>query len=147
MRTRVVLLALLLGCATPAPRVVVDPLAGGLEPFLVAHPLASGQGVRVDEIQRSPSASWFVVQVRTGEPPHRHLTHDLTVTMLRGHGTLTLEGRRIPLRAGDVAVVPRGTAHFFTNGDRTPSVTFAVFTPVLDAPDTVPLVDSRSDRR
>lgn len=141
------LVTVLAGCATAPPRVVVAPRVDGLDAYLAQHPLAAGQDIRRDEVQRSASASWFVVQVRTAESPHRHAAHDLTVTMLRGAGTLTLEDRRVGMRAGDVAVIPRGALHFFTNHGRAPAVTFAVFTPSLDAPDTIPAVDSRTDGR
>ncbi len=141
------LLILVVACAPPPPRVLVGPVADGLDGYLAARPLAAGQDIRRDEVQRSASATWFVVQVRTGESPHRHAAHDLTVTMLRGAGTLTLEDRRVGMRAGDVAVIPRGALHFFTNDGRAPAVTLAVFTPSLDAPDTIPAVDSQTDRR
>jgi quercetin dioxygenase-like cupin family protein len=60
------------------------------------------------------------------------------VFVLRGHGTLTLGAERLPLAAGDGALVPRGLPHWFANEGRTAAVAFAVFTPPLDAPDNVP---------
>src|SRR5205823_3875929 len=62
----------------------------------------------------------------------------LPLTPPRGRGTLTLgEGRRA-LAAGDAAAIPRGAVHWFANGGRAPALAFVVFTPPLDAPDTVP---------
>jgi quercetin dioxygenase-like cupin family protein len=147
VRIALVLLTVLAACAGPTPRVVVGPLGDGLETYLARHPLTPGQNIRADEVQHSASASWFVVQVRTAESPHRHMAHDLTVTVVRGAGTLILEGRRVGMRAGDVALIPRGALHFFTNEGRTAAVALVVFTPTLDAPDTVPGVDSQTDRR
>jgi quercetin dioxygenase-like cupin family protein len=134
----VVLLASALACARRAPRVDLPPLAGGTEAFLAAHPLAATQNIRVEEVGRTPSASYHLVQVRGGESPHRHLTHDLTVVVLSGGGTLDLGARRLTLGTGDVAVIPRGEVHWFTNRGRGNALALVVFSPPLDAPDNVP---------
>jgi quercetin dioxygenase-like cupin family protein len=134
----VVLLVGALGCAGRAPRVDLPPLAGGTEAFLTAHPLAPAQNIRVDEVGRTPSASYHLVQVRGGESPHHHATHDLTVVVLAGAGTLDLGERRIALGAGDLAVIPRGEVHWFTNRGRGNALALVVFSPPLDAPDSVP---------
>src|ERR1051326_2963910 len=108
-----VLLVLLAACAVRSPRI---PWAGGLDPFLAAHPLAAGQNIRADEIGRTATASYHVVQVRGSETPHRHVTHDLTVFVLRGRGVLARGPEQLQLAAGDSAVVPRGQPHRFANG-------------------------------
>jgi quercetin dioxygenase-like cupin family protein len=136
---RLVLVVLLGACAARPPRL---PFVGSLDGFLAAHPLAEGQGIRADEIGRTPSASYHVVQVRGAETPHRHLTHDLTVFVLRGRGTMTRGTERVVLVAGDAAAVARGEPHWFANGGRGAAVALVVFVPPLDAPDTVP-VDAR----
>jgi len=133
------LLLFLTLCAACAPRTPRLPFAGPLDEFLAAHPLADGQNIRVDEIGRTASASYHVAQVRGAESPHRHVAHDLTVVMLRGHGTLTRDAERVAVVAGDASVIARGTPHWFANGARTPAVSFVIFAPPLDAPDTVPV--------
>jgi quercetin dioxygenase-like cupin family protein len=149
---RAVLLAWALGsggCSRPSAPTVAGALPGGLQAFLAAHPLAAGQALRADEVERSPAASWHVVQVATAERPHRHRQHDLTVVVLRGEGVLTLDGRRIPMRPGDAAVVARDRPHWFARRGSRPAVALVTFTPALDGPDSVPEaeVDSREDRR
>jgi len=114
-------------------------LPDGLEAFLDTHPLAPGQGLRADEVMRTASASWHVVQVATTEQPHRHAQHDLTVVVLRGEGVLTLAGRRLRLRAGDAALVPRDRVHWFRRQGCRPAVALVAFTPALDGPDVVPV--------
>jgi quercetin dioxygenase-like cupin family protein len=140
-RVGLALAALLAACGPRSPRVVLGPLAGGLDPFVAAHPLAPGQDFRADEVGRTTSASYHLVQVRGHERPHRHLAHDLTVLVMRGKGTLTLGAERIDLAAGDAAVIRRGEVHWFSNGGRGPALTLAVFAPPLDAPDSVPADD------
>jgi mannose-6-phosphate isomerase-like protein (cupin superfamily) len=138
------LLALVLAsaCAARVPRVAYGPLAGGLDEFLAAHPLAAGQDIRIDEIGRTATMSYHLAQVRAAERPHRHASHDLTVFALRGRGTLTLGERRVPFVAGDAAVIARGEAHWFAPDGSDVAVTLVAFAPPLDAPDNVP-VDRR----
>lgn len=126
-------------CARRAAPIVAGVLPGGLDGFLRAHHLAVGQPLRADEVARTATATWHVVQVATGESPHRHRAHDLTVLVLRGEGILTLDGARIAMRAGDVAVVPRDRPHWFARRGAVPAVALVVFTPPLDAPDSVPV--------
>jgi quercetin dioxygenase-like cupin family protein len=125
----------LAACAAQTPQL---PYAGGLDGFLAVHPLARGQSIRADELGRTPTASYHVVQVRGSETPHRHVAHDLTVFVLRGRGTLTREAGRGGMRAGDSAVIPRGEPHWFASTGRDGAVALVVFAPPLDMPDTVP---------
>jgi quercetin dioxygenase-like cupin family protein len=132
------LLGTLSGCAARRSLVIVDPLVSDLDALLASHPLVAGQQVTVAEIGRSASASYHLVQVAGGEQPHRHRTHDLAVFVLRGRGTLTLGERRVSLHAGDAVIVPRDHPHWFRNEGDEASVTLAIFTPPLDAPDNIP---------
>lgn len=116
----------------------VGPLAAGLDDFLAAHPTAPDQATRVDEVARTASASYHVVQARGSERPHRHVQHDLTVVVLRGRGTLTLGTSRLPLVAGDTALIPRATVHWFAVEDASAAVALAIFSPPLVAPDSEP---------
>ena len=132
------LAALFAACGPRSPRVAIGPLTDGLDAFLAAHAPAEGRPIRVDEVGRTPGASYHLVQVRGSETQHRHVAHDLTVLVLRGRGTLTLGGRAVELAAGDVAVVPRDQVHWFVRRGRAPAVALVAFTPPLDAPDNVP---------
>src|SRR5262245_18545674 len=135
-RALVLVVTLCAACAARTPRLLY---AGSLDDFLAAHRLSDGQNIRAAEIGRTASASYHVVQVRGAESPHWHVAHDLTVVVLRGHGTLTRDAERVALDAGDTAVVARGAPHWFANGARAPAVALVVFAPPLDAPDTVPV--------
>lgn len=135
---RTAVLAALAACARPPAPAIWGAVPEGLDGFLRAHPLATGEPLRADEVARGDAASWHVVQVATAERPHRHRAHDLTVVVLRGEGILTLDGQRIPLRAGDAAVVRRHRPHWFERRGARPAVALVVFTPALDAPDSVP---------
>ena len=132
------LLVALGGCGSRRSLVIVDPLVSDLDALLARPPRVAGQEVTIAEIGRSASASYHLVQVVGGERPHRHRTHDVAVFMLRGHGTLTLGDRRVSLHAGDAVIVPRDHLHWFRNEGDQAAVTLAIFTPALDAPDSVP---------
>ena len=131
--------AVLAGCAPREPRVHIGALAPGLKAFRATHVPAPGANIRADEVGRTPGSSFHLIQVRGGEQPHRHVTHDLTIVVLRGCGVLTVEGVETRLAAGDVVVVPRGAVHWFSNTGRDVAVALVAFTPPLDVPDTVPV--------
>ena len=103
---------------------------------------AAGQDIRVDEIGRTATASYHVVQVQGRERPHLHATHDLTVVVLRGRGVLRRDASApVALAAGDAVVIPRGVGHWFSREGTGLAVALVAFTPPLDAPDSVPLPD------
>ncbi len=92
--------------------------------------------IEVVKLSESEDMTQLLVFIRTAEQPHYHREHDLTFTVVRGHGELYLNGRREKLREGDVAFIPRGTVHFYTNTSVV-SVLLAVFSPRYDGKDSV----------
>jgi quercetin dioxygenase-like cupin family protein len=129
------------GCAPPAARVAIPTSIATVAELCGSHPISAGADNRIDLIARSESASVHLVQTRTGELPHWHAMHDLSVTVLRGGGILRVGSASYVLRAGDVAFVPRGVPHWFTRSGADVAVALAVFSPPLDAPDSVPADD------
>ena len=137
-----VALAGIVSCA-PAPRVIAPSADGGdlpsLDAVLAAHPLPEGQNISATLLGRTETLSYHLVQIRDREQPHLHATHDLVVMLLRGTGTLYRRGQPHPMRAGDVAVVPHGTPHYFVNATSSPGVAFVTFAPPYDGKDQVPV--------
>jgi quercetin dioxygenase-like cupin family protein len=130
-----------IGCSVGPQRVITREGTVSLGELVRRHPLAATANIRADEIDRTAAATIHLVQVRGGETPHRHLAHDLTITVLRGEGVLMLDGAARALRAGDAAVIPRGVAHHFVNRGAAPAIALVVFAPPLDGPDAVPVAD------
>jgi mannose-6-phosphate isomerase-like protein (cupin superfamily) len=134
----------LAGCTATTTRRVIVPnqyvAAGtGLESILAAHPLASGQNISAVALGRTESCSYHLVQIRDREQPHVHATHDLVVTVLQGTGRLYVRGEPHPMKAGDVAVVPHATPHYFVNTGSKPAAAFVVFAPPYNGKDQVPV--------
>lgn len=112
---------------------------GHLEQLLSANPLSPGQNIRVTTLGKGKEVSHHLVQIRDREKPHVHRSHDLTVLMLKGKGYLMLEQKQIELRKGDVLFIPQGSVHYFVNTFSEPSVGLAVFSPVFDGKDAIPV--------
>ena len=140
-RALVVATLLLAGCAG-APRLIAPKKdvmrRADFTAIIAAHPLPAGQNISAVVLGRTATLSYHLVQIRDREQPHIHADHDLVVTLLRGTGTLYVLGTPQPMRAGDVAVVPRGTPHYFVNTAFTPSVAFVTFAPPYNGNDQVP---------
>lgn len=127
---------------TPAPHVL---LANGqaarqtsLSSMLEAHPLPVGQNIAASLLHRTDALSIHLIQIRDREAPHLHATHDLSVTVLRGSGFLYVAGEAYAMRPGDVALVPRGTPHYFVNAGSEPAVALATFAPPYEGTDQLP---------
>jgi quercetin dioxygenase-like cupin family protein len=142
-------LVTVIGCAPGGVRVTTDEARWRVDELRTRYPLDGTTNIRVDELERTAALSVHLVQVRGGETPHRHQSHDLVVTVLDGAGVLTIAGERRRMQAGDVAVVPRAVPHWFVRSGPTPATALVVFAPPLVAPDTVPLdgVDSPASAR
>lgn len=137
------LAAVAAGCAA-APRVRLPGQGDvGLDELLARHPIAAEAPLLPVLLQKNETQSFHLVQIRTREMPHRHLEHDLAVTVLRGEGVLHVGERSLPMQPGDVAVVQRGEAHWFENRGDEVSAAFVVFTPPYDGKDNVPLAPAR----
>lgn len=65
----------------------------------------------------------------SGRPLHRHPGSDETFLVQDGELLLHLDGTTHRLAAGDVAFVPRGSAHTFATGERSGARFVAVHTP------------------
>lgn len=129
--------ALQLAACAASPRVLLHdpPRAETVRSLVARSPLPPGENIRPSEIDRGESASVHLVQIRDREKPHVHTRYDLTVTLLEGRGSLWLAEEKLPMRAGDVAFIPRGTRHFFVNEGGDTAVAVVVFSPPFDGPD------------
>jgi mannose-6-phosphate isomerase-like protein (cupin superfamily) len=107
--------------------------------WLEQHPLPADQNIKAELLGRSESLSYHIVQIRNREQPHMHATHDLSVTLVHGEGSLFVRDTPLAMRSGDVAIVPRGTPHYFVNQGSEPAVAFVTFAPPSDGSDNVPL--------
>jgi mannose-6-phosphate isomerase-like protein (cupin superfamily) len=139
---RLFVLSIFLGCA-PAPGVFLQYgtqfKQDEFEKVLAENPLACGENIKITTLGQGQSVSDHVVQIRDREKPHLHKDHDGTVMMIKGHGYLMMENRRIDLSVGDIVYIPRGAVHYFVNTATEPTVAFVVFSPPFDGKDTVPV--------
>jgi quercetin dioxygenase-like cupin family protein len=126
----------LAGCSRNTGVLRPDPPSRpDVENLLAAAPLAPGENIRPTLIQHAENMSLFLVQVGDRENPHVHTKYDLTVLLMRGEGTLWLNGQPLRMERGDAAFVPRGTPHFFVNDGCEPAAALVAFAPRFDGPD------------
>ncbi len=64
-----------------------------------------------------------------GPPPHIHYREDETFVVLAGELTFSAAKRTVPVSAGAVLHVPKGTVHTFTNVGATPARMLFLYTP------------------
>jgi quercetin dioxygenase-like cupin family protein len=120
--------------------VLPDPArAEDVEALLAGSPLGPGENIKAVPLQKGEHASVTLVQIRDREPPHRHIRYDIMVMLVRGTGTLHLGERTLPMRAGDVSFITRGTPHYFVNDGDAPAAALVTFAPAFDGPDQEPV--------
>ena len=130
----------LVGCA-PRPHLLAgDPASRiALDEIVRAAPLPAGENIRPKELRRGSSTSAHLVRIRDREQPHVHTRYDLTVVLVHGSGTLWLAGKALPMREGDVALIPKETPHYFVNESRDPAAALVVFSPPFEGSDQRPV--------
>ena len=115
-----------------------------MERLLAAHPFGSNEAFQIMELNRTDDQSVHLVRIRTQEKPHRHMTHDVTVVIQKGEGTLYLNNQGEDLHPGDVVTIPRGLLHYYVNRSvDTPTEAVAVYSPPFDGKDIVLETGSR----
>ena len=134
-------LSVFFACA-PAPQISLqygtELKQAEIEKVLAENPLGASENIKITTLGQGQGVSHHVVQIRDRENPHLHKLHDGTVVMVKGHGYLVMENRRIDLSVGDIVYIPRGAVHYFVNTASEPTVAFVVFSPPFDGKDTVP---------
>jgi mannose-6-phosphate isomerase-like protein (cupin superfamily) len=124
-------------CGTPTRTVFVAAQQRTETELLAAHRPDLTRNITAIPLDRSERSSRHLVYIRDRERPHIHATHDLVVTLLRGRGTVWINGVPVPMRTGDVAVVNAGVPHFFVNQGDEPAAALVVFAPPSDGTDQV----------
>jgi quercetin dioxygenase-like cupin family protein len=93
--------------STPAESIVVN-----LDDFFASHALKAGEPTRGDKIFESPRC---IVTLVSNQGPligrHIHMSTDEIVLVYKGTGEMYINGKWIPVKAGDIHVCPRGMAH------------------------------------
>ena len=137
----VLLTMLAAGCQGPSKRIYT--LTGGelyareWIDIVRENPIAKGENIKVIPLFKDENSSHHIVQINDAEEPHIHANHDLTVIVKQGEGTLNLRDKALPMSAGDVAFISRGTVHWFVNDKKgRPVVADLVFSPSFAGKDT-----------
>lgn len=101
----------------------------------VIHP-ADHAEYRADRMGKSTlfSSPRLLVGLNAFEPGQTHALHahageDKVYHVLEGAGTFLLEGRELPMRAGDLLVAPDGVSHGVRNDGPTRLLVLAILAP------------------
>ena len=113
----------------PAPRVVVGP-AGQPQVLsvidLVEKELIRGNQARKDSLVAC-SGNTRTMLVQLNDPQAQRVYDDAEIAyyVIAGEGSIKMDGRDVPLKAGGYAALPRSTAHSITRSGRRPLILLA----------------------
>ena len=96
----------------PADSTPPESILLNLDDFYASHPLQPGAPSRLDNVFKSPRCT---VNLVINKGPligrHIHTNVDEIVIVYKGTGEMYINGEWVPVKAGDLHVCPRGTAH------------------------------------
>jgi len=87
------------------------------------------------------AADGATIAIQDGSPPkHLHANANEIQFILAGTGTIWLGDKEVPIRPGDLVIIPKGTAHGGTKTEGAPFKAIAIKTPP-QAPDDIKLLN------
>jgi mannose-6-phosphate isomerase-like protein (cupin superfamily) len=93
--------------STPEEDVLIS-----LDEWFSTHPVKEGTPARSDNVFSSPRSALFITTVGPkGVGRHMHVVVDELVYIYKGEGEMYINGKWVPVKAGDLHVCPRGVAH------------------------------------
>jgi mannose-6-phosphate isomerase-like protein (cupin superfamily) len=102
----------------PTAKYLIDSTPGedvliNLDEWFSTHPVKEGELSRSDNVFSSPRA---VLNIGTNKDTkgigrHMHVTVDEIIFVYKGEGEMYINGKWVPVKAGDLHVCPRGVAH------------------------------------
>ena len=142
MRTVLIIVAILAAFmmgqvfAAPTARYLIDATPGEdvlihLDEWFAKNTIKAGELNRIDNIFTSPRSAVFVSSSKnpTGITRHIHVTVDEIVFVYKGEGEMYINGKWVPVKAGDLHICPRGVAHGSRPLPGKELLTFNIFTP------------------
>jgi mannose-6-phosphate isomerase-like protein (cupin superfamily) len=81
--------------------------------------------------------STFIIFIRKEVKEHRHLTHAENVLILSGQGIMTVNGKELKVKMGDMIYLPAGTPHSLKVTSEEPVKVLSVQAPYFDGKDRV----------
>jgi len=82
-------------------------------------------------------ASSFVIVIKQGVKPHKHLQHSEHVAVLDGTGEMTLGEKKFEIKKGDVIFIPKNTVHAVKTTGKVPLKVLSVQAPAFDGKDRI----------
>ena len=82
-------------------------------------------------------ASSFVIVIKQGVKPHKHLQHSEHVAVLDGEGEMTLGEKKFGIKKGDVIFIPKNTVHAVKTTSKVPLKVLSVQAPHFDGKDRI----------
>jgi len=133
-----ILLAFLTGqvLAAPTAQYLIDATPGegvliNLDEWYAKNPPKEGQPGRSDNVFSSPRSAVFIGQTKDpkGAGRHIHVVVDEIIFVYKGEGEMYLNGKWVPIKAGDLHFCPRGVAHGIRPLPEKELLIFNIFTP------------------
>jgi mannose-6-phosphate isomerase-like protein (cupin superfamily) len=134
----VIVVAFLMGqvLAAPTAKYLIDATPGedvliNLNEWFANNPIKEGLLSRSENVFSSPRSAVFIGSSKDpkGIGRHIHVTVDEIIFVYKGEGEMYINGKWVPIKAGDLHVCPRGVAHATRALPGKELLSFNIFTP------------------
>jgi quercetin dioxygenase-like cupin family protein len=131
---------LLFSVAVAAPVIAADrpeQVLTQVDEILKANPIKPADKFQMVSVVQDDTTSIFVARFVEGAEvkPHLHKTHNEIVYVLKGTGSMYVNGEWIDVKPGTFHFNPMNKAHATKNTGKEELVILSIFTPAMKAPD------------
>jgi mannose-6-phosphate isomerase-like protein (cupin superfamily) len=90
------------------------------------------QKTKLQIVRQDPHATFAYMTLRESEKLHVHDNHDVTAYVLQDGGTMHFSDKLVPLKMGELIVIPKKTEHFVSFPKGMMARAFLVITPKIN---------------
>jgi mannose-6-phosphate isomerase-like protein (cupin superfamily) len=69
------------------------------------------ENIFIKKLDTDSNATSFVIWIKKSVKSHKHETHSEMITVIEGHGLMTIDEKSFPIKSGDYFRIPKNTFH------------------------------------
>ena len=115
-----------------------EQIINQIDDILKANPMPAGETIQRIKVAEDNTITVLVARFVEGVEVkgHVHKTHDETVYVIKGTGTMLVNDKWIDIKPGTLHFNPMGKMHYVRVTGNEPLVVISIITPAMREPDT-----------
>ena len=105
------------------------------ESILTLQPPQDFKNIQIMKLAEDSLSTANLIWIKKEVQAHKHVTHSENIYILEGEGTLRIDGKSYPFKAGDYFFIPKNTPHSVKVKEGSPVKLLSVQSPHFDGKD------------